>query len=311
MKDLELQERIDQTAASNHLVIADFNVMLWKILDFYGRHEYLFKREENRIALIKLGVSYIFNKGPIGLNNSQARVIVIADNRAAKYGGYWRHYEVARDVRIKEAWDSFRPKTKLRNYKDGRGDKSELFYKAFKIAKEYCETYLSFYEFEGFEADDIAGAIYRNLKDKHRVKIFYTVDRDWAQLVKEEDGWYWYTPRVSKPNEWFLDQAMKNEDVIYYAERKLDYPGLEHPCQLINAKVEAGDLGDNLPPGTPAIYMDLINPHEQYCIEKLFSEKFNKLILDCECEEPNANSEHLAECDKMFKKLKLSFNFLG
>lgn len=319
MKDTEFEKVVRESHknANSHVIFADFNVMLWKVIEFYNKNQYLFRKEENLDALLKIGIAYIFNRGPIGIGDSKvygkARVIAIADKKNSEYGGYWRHFEIAKDDRIQKAWNGYKKgKQKLRAYKDGRGDKSDFFYKAFGMAKSYCETHLSYYDFLGFEADDIAGAIYRELEtDANRIKVFYTVDRDWCQLCAEENGYYWYTPRISRANEWMLEQAMNNSDVRYYAERKLDYKGLDHPSNLVAAKVIAGDLGDNLPPGSPKEYMCLINAHEAYDISKLFKDDFKKLIEDINVDAPNMKMEHLDESIKVMKKMGVEFNFSG
>lgn len=316
MKDADLRKIIDDSQASSYLVFADFNVMLWKVIEFYNKYKFLFKKQQNLDALLKVGIAFIFNRGPIGLSQSQykrARVIAIADRKKKEYGGYWRHIEIAKDQRIQKAWDGYKKgKQKLRAYKDGRGDKNDFFYKAFEMAKIYCEANLAYFEFEGFEADDIAGAIHRDLQtDSSRIKIFYTVDRDWCQLCAEEKGYYWYTPRVSRPNEWMIEQAMNNFDVSYYAERKLDYKGLDHPSKLAEAKVLAGDLGDNLPPGSPKEYMCLISEHPDYSIPVLFKDEFQTLISSINVDEPNIKMAHLNESIRVMEKMGVEFDFSG
>lgn len=303
MQNKELQRILFESYKENksHLVITDFNVMVWKIIDYFNSHQYRFRKKGNLEVLLKIAIAYYFNKGPEELTHKRSRNIVIADKYKDEWGGYWRHFAVEQNKELMDdVWNSFKPKRKLRAYKDGRGEKTEFFYFVFETARKYCQQYLSYYEFEGFEADDIAGVIYRNLpKSESRIKIFYTVDRDWGQLVKEEEGFYWYTPRIPRPNEWCVEQIMSNEDVRVYAEKRLETI-ISHPSELVIAKVNAGDLGDNLPPGSPAYLMDLINPHPDFQIEKV-----EELINDCSIDEPNVNLDHLDECFHLFSSLSL------
>lgn len=310
MKDSDLQLKIDKSVGAP-LLIMDGNVLLWKIIAFVQESEMVYKK--NRENLIKLATAYIFNRGPHGLPIQDYRVIVLADGPSEKFGnGYWRHYEVERDSRIQKAWDNFRPAKRDRGYKGGRGAKPAIFYECYKIMEEYCRKYLNFYRFDGFEADDVMGTIYRsNLREqKDRVKIMYTVDLDWSALCQEESGFFWYTMRVSKPNEMFQEQAKNDADVILYAEKKMGI-AISKPTELALAKCEFGELGDNLPPECPLEYIDLSTPHHKYDIEKMFPEQYKVMVEDALKLEPNNRLDHLEETEKMFEKLNLKFMYRG
>jgi len=43
---------------------------------------------------------------------------------------------------------------------------------------------------------------------------------------------------------------------------------INHPIEIFAAKAEAGELGDNLPPGAPIEYIDLSETHPKYVLEK-------------------------------------------
>lgn len=310
MKDIDLQEKIENSTKVP-LLIADYNVLLWKIISFVEETSMIYKN--NRENIIKLATAYIFNRGPAGLPIQDYRLLVISDGPSEEFGnGYWRHYEVANDPRIEEAWNNFKPRKKDRSYKGGRTAKPDIFYECYKVAEEYCRKYLNFYKFEGFEADDIAGTLYRSKlnEQKDRVKIWYTVDRDWQQLINNNLGFYWYTMRVPRPNEMFQEQGADNTDVLLYAEKKLGM-SISNPQELIFAKVEAGDLGDNLCPGTPKEYMDLVQPHTKYDIEKMFPEQYEAMVEDALILEPNNHLDHLEETQKLFDKIGLEFNYRG
>ena len=126
------------------------------------------------------------------------------------------------------------------------------------------------------------------------------MDRDWTQLVSEENNFYWYTPRTPKANETFQEQAASNNDIILHAEIKMGHT-INHPSELVNAKVIKGDDGDNCPAGTPREYMSLIESHEKYDLEKLFPDDFTNLIADCLKPTPNNRIDHLSESIRLCK----------
>lgn len=310
MKDSDLQLKIDKSVGAP-LLVMDFNVALWKIIAFVEESSMVYKK--NRTNIIKLATAYIFNRGPAGLPIQDYRITVIADGPSKEFGnGYWRHYEVERDPRVQRAWDNYKPRKKDRSYKGGRGNKPDIFYEVYAIAEEYCKKYLNFYRFDGFEADDAMGTIYRsNLREqKDRVKIMYTVDLDWAMLCDEEAGFYWYTMRVPRENERFQEQAKNNADVLTYAEHKLGI-AISKPTELALAKCTFSELGDNLPAGCPLEYIDLSTPHSIYDIEKWYPDLYSEMISDSLILEPNNRLDHLEETEKMFEKLNLKFMYRG
>lgn len=314
MLDTELQKIIDSKKPNPHYIFLDYNVLLWKVINFYNGASKFFKKQENQDVLLKIGLAYVLNRGPIGLNPKNSKIVVIADEHdMEQFGGYWRHYICENDPRVEEAWKRFKPGKKVdHRYKAGRGDKTELFYRAHKIGKEYCKKYLNFYSFKGFEADDIAGAIRRDFKTSSDIiKIFYTSDRDWCQNVDEDLGYYWATPRVPRPNEWTLEQINNNNDVLLYAEQKLEYE-IKHPLELIDAKVENGDLGDNICPSEVAReLMDLVNEHPIYSIPKMFPKEYRELMEDLKDCTPNVRLDHLREAETTMKKMKVEFTWQG
>jgi len=309
MKDSELQYKIKRSIGSP-LLIVDFNVYVHKLIHFATEASMIYKNNLDNI--IKLGSAFIFNQIPT-LIPQNYRILIIADGPSPEHGNkYWRHIEIEKDPRIQKAWDEFKPRHKIRTYKGGRAEKDEFFYKVYNIAKEYCEKYLNFYKFPLFEADDIASSLYRSLlrSQRDRIKIWMTIDNDWKQLVNDELNFIFYTIRQPRPNEWFLEQARNSSDVLLYAEKKLGKT-ISNPQELILAKVECGDSGDNIPVNSPPEYMDLVKPHIKYDIEKMYPELYSNMIEDALNLEPNNRLDHLAECEKMFKKLNLEFKYRG
>lgn len=311
MKDADFLKVLSTKNNGAPLLIADFNVLLWKIIFFYEEYQLIYRK--NRENIVKLATAYIFNRGLKYLPVLNYRVVVVADGPSDKYGGYWRHHEVQCDSRIQKAWDEYQPRKRIRSYKGGRGEKPDNFYFCYDIAMDYCKRYLNFFKFDGYEADDIAGSIYRSEKvreQKNRTKIFYTVDRDWNQLVDDNYGFYWYSLRDPRENEMFQYRAMNNDDVLEYSEKKLNHT-ISHPSDLAIAKAINGDLGDGLPPNSPIEYMELTKAHPKYNLEREFPQLFSELINETINLAPNNNLDHLSETEKVFKNLNLSFDYRG
>jgi hypothetical protein len=306
MKDKELDCLI---VDSNEipLLIVDFEVILHRIKDVVRQYERVYRKNYENI--IKLVAAYAFNNGPKNLNCDRYKVVIIGDRYSDEYNqGYWRHKAMLEDEYMIRLWSEER-KPQF-GYKAGRHPKDEEYYCLKNVLKDYCEKYLNYHTFPGFEADDIAGAIYRNkeVTNQNRVKIFYTVDRDWTQLVSEENNFLWYTPRIPMSRETFQDQCAGNNDVILHAEIKMGHK-INHPSELVNAKILTGDAGDNCPAGTPSKYMSLIEPNEKYSIEKLFPDEYKNLIADCLQTAPNNRVDHLSESMRLCERYRISPDF--
>jgi hypothetical protein len=129
-------------------------------------------------------------------------------------------------------------------------------------------------------------------RDRH---IFLsTIDNDWTQLVDEEHHVYWANTRVPRPRERFQDRLRGNEQVLFHTLHKAGHE-IEHPSQLAAKKVLAGDMGDNLPPGSPIEYFDLCEAHPKHCVEKLdWYDDFVEALND---PEPNWKPEHMKKAN--------------
>ncbi len=83
---------------------------------------------------------------------------------------------------------------------------------------------------------------------------------------------------------------MAGEDqVIFHTQYKLGFE-INTPFEIFAAKAEAGELGDNLPPGAPIEYIDLTETHPKYILEKCDHwEDFKQAVYD---PEPNLHMDH-------------------
>ena len=140
----------------------------------------------------------------------------------------------------------------LPGYKDGRSEKTEAYWAMYKSGIEFIkQNNIDYFAQVGYEADDWAGAICRN---RHPVPIIlYTTDKDWFQLVSDEQNIMVYCPGKWKQHSQLIDEA----EVIY------SY-GMS-PSQIVNDKIINGDAGDNLFPTSPREVIDLtISPPQDF-----------------------------------------------
>jgi hypothetical protein len=182
---------------------------------------------------------------------------------------------------VAQAWVSYAeqqgvdPDTLRTNYKGTRGAKTEAFFFVYNIGKEYCQNYFPWYWALGYEADDLAGSIARfsrcSEEDsviKRRQILLHTCDRDWCQLIDNENKIYFSNSRMCRPREKIQEQLQAEEGVLEWVEHKMGV-SLGHPSELAKYKSIAGDLGDNAPPGAPIELFDLIEYHPDWNIDEI------------------------------------------
>jgi hypothetical protein len=260
------------------LVVTDFMVCCWNVFNFVNdlRHLYspeLLEKITKAVWAIKL------NRGPDMLPLHDYRVVVVSDKRFVNSGCYWRGVEVLKDERIEACWEEYAEKRGLNmeemalGYKGNRRDKDDDFYKVHEIGWEYAQKYFPCFKEPGYEADDWAGALYREVRDgtdeilRNRQKLLYTIDRDWSGLVDESKNIWWCNTRYPGPRERIQERLAGEDQVILHTQMKLKFD-INHPIEIFAAKAEAGELGDNLPPGAPLEYIDLTETHPKYILEK-------------------------------------------
>ena len=260
------------------LVIVDFMVQCWMVYNFIQdlRHLYspeLLDKVTKAIWAIRL------NRGPDMLPRHDYRIVVVSDKRFVDKGVYWRGVEVLKDERIEACWEEYCESKGIditetpTGYKGNRRDKDDGFYECHEIGWEYATKYFECFKQEGYEADDWAGALYREVRDGtnqtlgERQKLLYTIDRDWSGLVDESRNIWWANTRYPGPRERIQERLAGEDQVILHTQMKLGFD-ISHPIEIFAAKAEAGELGDNLPPGAPIEYIDLTETHPKYNLEK-------------------------------------------
>ena len=219
------------------------------------------------------------NRGPDMLPLHNHRIVVVSDKRFIEQGAYWRGVEVLKDERIEACWEEYAESKGLDmnemalGYKGNRRDKDDNFYQVHEIGWEYATKYFPCFKEEGYEADDWAGALYREVRDgtntvlRERQKLLYTIDRDWSGLVDESKNIWWANTRYPGPRERIQERLAGEDQVILHTQMKLGFD-INHPIEIFAAKAEAGELGDNLPPGAPIEYIDLTETHPKYVLER-------------------------------------------
>lgn len=282
------------------LVVLDYMVAAWGVFGHIQDIQHLYSPELLE-KIIKALWAIKINRGPDMLPMHDYRVVVVSDKRFEKFGSYWRGVEINKDERMEIVWEEYCEgkgtdvAEVATGYKGNRRDKDDNFYQIVEIGWEYATKYFPCYKEEGYEADDWAGAVYRYSRDsrgtcRDRQILLSTIDRDWSQLVDESQKIYWANTRYPGPKERIQERLAGEDQVILHTELKLGAK-IEKPRELAFAKQELGDLGDNLPPGSPLEYFDLCEPHPKYRIEKL--PQYRDLIKDLDDPSPNMQVDHL------------------
>jgi hypothetical protein len=244
------------------------------------------------------------------------RIVVVADSRFQDTGNYWRDRYMTESTVVQEAWQSYAEKEGKKlsdiptNYKGTRSEKTGNFWRVFDIGWKYVHEYFPVFSQEGFEADDIAGAIYRISRDggpdsiaRKRQIFLSTIDRDWSQLVDEDHKVYFANTRHCFPNEKIQERLAGNQGVIDHTKHKMGYD-LDHPKNLADWKVKMGDMGDNLPPGSPKCLFDLCEPHTDFVIEKV-APWYDELVECLEENKPNDRPDHFDQTMRQFTNIML------
>lgn len=313
-KKLESYFKLERNPAP--LVVVDFHVTLHDILRWFEEKiENSFKPEVED-KLLKGAWALKINRGPDMLPRHSYRIVVVADSRFPDTGNYWRDRFMRESTTVKSAWEQY-AEAQGKNlseipthYKGTRGEKTDNFWRVFHIGWAYCNEYFPTFSQEGFEADDIAGAIYRVSRDSspdsvvtQRQIFLSTLDRDWSQLVDEEHRVYFANTRVPFPKEKIQERLVGNQGVIEHTLHRMGYE-LDHPSNLADWKVKHGDLGDNLPPGSPKCLFDLCEPNPYYSIEKT-APWYSQLVGCLNDPEANDRADHFETTIRQFAKICL------
>jgi hypothetical protein len=209
--------------------------------------------------------AYRLNRGPDMLDPFDF-VAVIADDYKGPVGddasvngkGYWRHIEAH--------------KLKMQEYKAGRAPKKDNFIFVQDVGYEYIDSKNSSFHYfskEYFEADDIAGKIARMKRNSSkrsklgkRQVLLGTLDGDWQGIVSNKEEILW-----CNTGPW-LPRMRGDAEVVDYYLRKEGLK-IKEAKECYTVKVEVGDIGDGLLPGSPLRFFDLYDEDDTWC----FSEK--------------------------------------
>lgn len=298
------------------LVVIDFLVYLHSIRLWYERVIEGSFNADVEDKLIKGAWALKINRGPDMLPRHPCRIVVISDSRFQDTGNYWRDRYMRRSAEVQAAWLAYAEKEKKdlseipTHYKGTRGEKTDTFWRIHAIGWEYVNKYFPTFLQEGFEADDIMGAIYRLSRDskegsvvRDRQILMSTLDRDWSQLVDESHKVYFANTRVPFPKEKIQERLVGNLGVIEHTKHKMGFD-LDHPKNLSDWKVLHGDLGDNLPPGSPKCLFDLCEPNEVFNVEKM-APWYEDLVKCVNDPNPNSQSQHFDQTLQQFAKIGL------
>jgi hypothetical protein len=296
------------------LVVWDFNVSVFHVLNWYQKISGSFDIEVEK-KLLKGAYALHINRGPDMLPRHTYRMMFVADKRFEETHNYWRDNVMQTSEVVKQAWVDHAESKGIKledlktNYKGTRGEKSEEFWLCYNICRDYATTYFPFFEVEGYEADDLAGSVYRLSRDseqesivKKRQIFLATLDRDWSQCVDDAHQIYFANTRYPFPSEKIQERLAGNDGVIDHTAHKMGYD-ITHPSQLASFKVLHSDMGDNLPKGTPVELFDLCEPHPEYNIDK---DPIWEEMKEC-CNDPKANDrpDHFDQTMRQFAKISL------
>jgi hypothetical protein len=299
------------------IVVVDFHVYLHDVKRWFEEKVEGSVKPEVEDKLIKGAWALKINRGPDMLPRHRHRIVVVADRRFPETNNYWRDRFMRRSVEVQTAWLNYAEKEKKElseiptHYKGTRGEKTDTFWRIFHIGWEYANSYFPVFDLEGFEADDIAGAIYRLSRDseensvvKRRQIFLSTLDRDWSQLVDEGHKVYFANTRVPFAREKIQERLVGEEGVREHTKYRMGYD-LDHPKNLADWKVLHGDLGDNLPPGSPKCLFDLCEPHTEYVIENA-APWYPDLVECVNNPSENIRADHFDQTIKQFAKIGLN-----
>lgn len=298
------------------VVVVDFHVYLHEVRRWFEERVEGLVSPEIEDKLIKGCWALKINRGPDMLPRHSYRIVVVADCRFQDTDNYWRDRYMRRSAEVQSAWLAYAEGQKKdlseipTHYKGTRGAKTDTFWRIFNIGWEYVHNYFPVFSLEGYEADDIAGAIYRISRDspeesiaRKRQILLSTLDRDWSQLVDEDHKVYFANTRIPFPREKIQERLVGNLGVIEHTKHRMGYD-LDHPKNLADWKVLRGDSGDNLPPGTPKCLFDLCEPNPDYSIEE--SAPWYSDLVECLNDpKPNIRDDHFEQTLRQFVKVGL------
>ncbi len=246
LKDSWLEDELD-LCEHLPLVVIDFRVYAHQVHSFTESAVDIVGNDEAKLrTVIRALWAYRLNRGVDSLPVRDFTAIVVDDNKGLfepeGITGYWRHLEAH--------------KLGMPEYKGGRPEKPLLFHIVLEEGFKYVQAPGSTFHFFDklyYEADDIAGKIARIQRTDpalDRYVLLSTVDGDWQGLVSDEHHIVW-----CNTGPWLPRIRCEAEVCDYYLRKeKLN---IKTARETYTVKVEVGDAGDNLLPGTPLRFFDL------------------------------------------------------
>lgn len=250
LKEHWLVEQLDNSA-NLPLVVIDYKVYAHQIHSFTESATDLVGDDESKLRTIARALwAYRLNRGIDSIPSRDFTAIVVDDHKAEMgegKTGYWRSIEAE--------------KLGMPEYKGGRPAKPSLFPIILEEGYKYIKAEGSrfhFFDKPYYEADDIAGKIARIQRtdpplDRHI--LLSTLDGDWQGLVSDEHKVVW-----CNTGPWLPRIRCEAEVCDYYLRKERLH--ITTARETYTVKVEVGDSGDNLLPGTPLRFFDLYEEDE-------------------------------------------------
>lgn len=256
--------------------VVDYKVCAHAIHNFSEAAMSLAEDNENKFrTIVRAMWAYRLNRGPDMLPQTDFVSLVVDDLKgnmgpdleSASYdgNGYWRHIEAFR--------------LGMKEYKGGRSSKPSVFPIIEEEGYKYLASPGSTFHYIAkpfYEADDIAGKVCRLKRESlsctplaQRYVLLVTVDGDWQGLAKDDTGIIW-----CNTGPWFPRVRSEREVCDYYLRKN----GLHMTTarETYTTKVEIGDAGDGLAPGSPLRFFDLYEEDAEWG----WQEKDTKFLLN-------------------------------
>lgn len=289
LKDSWLANELDR---SPHLplVVIDFRVYAHQVHSFTESALGIVGDDEAKLRTVVRALwAYRLNRGIDSLPVRDFTAIVVDDSKGQFPGtevfGYWRTLECSR--------------LGLPEYKGGRPAKPSLFPiildEGFKYVRAEGSSF-HFFDKLYYEADDIAGKIARVQRTDpalDRYVLLSTVDGDWQGLVSDEHKVVW-----CNTGPWIPRIRCEAEVCDYYLRKeKLN---IKTARETYTVKVEVGDAGDNLLPGTPLRMFDLYDEDEVWGWTPDEEATLRGIIADTK---PSNRHDHLTNAGRFLKSI--------
>lgn len=240
--------KLEQTHSpkSGSICVIDFRVMLYEVwaesCTVADAYDYWTRR---------------LLRGPDMLPHIANRLDVVLDDSKAEYG-YWRNLIYA----------EYKLRRKANSHTIGASQSTRLSYVDVRNAGYEAVTALKlpYFAQSGFEADDIAGAVFRikcSAKPEsllaNKTVYYSTVDSDWLQLVDDTTHQLWANTHDSCTQ----DRLRAEAQVRKYCQDVFRFSA-STPADIARLKATRGDSSDNLPPGCGARLVDLRNADSEH-----------------------------------------------